>query len=55
MADEEAEVLNEELVAIATWPENTYRHIWSAGDIVIWTTARFCITAWFVMKSTTAV
>jgi alpha-ketoglutarate-dependent 2,4-dichlorophenoxyacetate dioxygenase len=36
MADDEAEALNEELVAIATRPENTYRHIWSPNDIFIW-------------------
>ncbi len=36
MADDAAEALNAELVALATRPENTYRHIWSAGDIIIW-------------------
>ncbi len=36
MADGEAEALNAELVALATRPENTYRHKWSTGDIIIW-------------------
>jgi len=36
MADAEAEALNAELVALATRPENTYRHKWSTGDIIIW-------------------
>lgn len=36
MADDEAEALNAELVALATRPENTYRHKWSTGDIIIW-------------------
>lgn len=36
MSDAEAEALNAELVALATRPENTYRHKWTAGDIVIW-------------------
>ena len=36
MADDEAEALNAELVALATLPENTYRHKWSTGDIIIW-------------------
>ena len=36
MVDDEAEALNAELVALATRPENTYRHKWSLGDIVIW-------------------
>jgi alpha-ketoglutarate-dependent 2,4-dichlorophenoxyacetate dioxygenase len=36
MADDEAEALNAELVALAARPENTYRHKWSTGDIIIW-------------------
>ena len=36
MADYEAEALNAELVGLATRPENTYRHKWSTGDIIIW-------------------
>lgn len=36
MADDEAEALNAELVALATRPGHTYRHKWTAGDIVVW-------------------
>ena len=36
MSDAEAEALNEALVAIATRPEFTYRHVWAPGDIVVW-------------------
>ena len=36
MPDDEAEALNEELVAIATRPENSYRHAWRPDDIIIW-------------------
>ena len=36
MADDEAQALNRELVALATRPENTYRHSWRVGDIVMW-------------------
>lgn len=36
LSDAEAAALNEELVAIATRPEFTYRHRWAPGDIVIW-------------------
>jgi alpha-ketoglutarate-dependent 2,4-dichlorophenoxyacetate dioxygenase len=36
MADEEAQALNEKLVAIATQPELIYRHRWSDGDLIMW-------------------
>lgn len=36
MSDAAAAALNEELVALATQPQNTYRHQWAPGDIIIW-------------------
>lgn len=36
MSDEEAQGLNEKLVAMATQPDLTYRHKWQDGDLVMW-------------------